>query len=316
MSHPDTPQTIGRNFKRYENEKMRNLQIRKENMRLIGNLDRIAREEHYPRHAPQRPFTLQGIKQKEEMARINYENRKLLQAVQERKPILNRNDWLMHKIDHDYQVAKNSEYQQTVPMSEIMRRDLNTSGYMQEPYQSSYASSARRSINTARRSTATGSKATSKSTSKAMSNTSYSRNGELEDEADDRANALLAPNNEEDEREQSHHSSRQSAHSRPSRSSRTSGQIEDIHEDKANSLLGNDDDEHADEEDAGDDEDRPVSSHSHSSHHSNHSEHSHHSEHSDHSHHSEHSEHSNHSKNEDDGELEQETNDRANALLG
>lgn len=198
-SHPNTPQTIGRNYKRYEHEKQRNLQIRKDNMRLIGKMDKISREEHYPRAPPQRPYTLQGARQKEEMKRITHENHKLLNAVQDRKPILNRNDWLMHRLDHQYQLNKMSEYKQTVPMSEIMRQELRMSqGYTG----SSYAGSARRSsaASTARK--------------------SYSRSskGQLEDEIDDRADTLLGNTNQEEE---------------------DNGPLEDKFDQNAGALIGN-----------------------------------------------------------------------------
>lgn len=125
---PDIPQTIGRNYKRYENEQQRNMVITRDNKRLVNKMDTIMKEEHYPRAVPQRPFTLQGQAQKDEMWRITHENHKLLTAVQEKKPTLNRNDWLLHKIDHEYQVNKMSELKPTLPMSEVLRREkLNTS---------------------------------------------------------------------------------------------------------------------------------------------------------------------------------------------
>jgi hypothetical protein len=126
-SAPIAPQKVGRNYKRYENEQQRNEEIIRDNLRLVGKMDRIAREEHYPRAVPQRPFTLQGQAQKDEMARIMHENRKLLTAVQERRPILNRNDWFRHKLDHEYQTTRISEYRQTVPMGEILREELRGS---------------------------------------------------------------------------------------------------------------------------------------------------------------------------------------------
>jgi hypothetical protein len=48
-----------------------------------------------------------------------------LTAVQERRPILNRNDWLHHRLDHTYQVTKNSEYLTTLPMGEIIREECS-----------------------------------------------------------------------------------------------------------------------------------------------------------------------------------------------
>lgn len=202
-SHPNTPQTIGRNYKRYEHEQQRNLQIRKDNMRLIGKMDKISREEHYPRAPLQRPYTLQGSRQKEEMVRITRENHKLLNAVQERKPILNRNDWRMHKLDHQYQLHKMSEYKPTVPMSEIIRQEFRTSqGFDGE----SYASSTRRSQ-------------TGNSSRKPYDQSSK---GNLQEELDDRTNALLGA--EEDEKQ--------------STSQKSNGELEDHIEDRTGALLG------------------------------------------------------------------------------
>jgi hypothetical protein len=70
-----------------------------------------------------------GSAQKDERARITHENHKLLVAVQERRPCLNRNDWLHHRLDHQYQITKMSEYKRTVPMGEIIRQEqIRTSG--------------------------------------------------------------------------------------------------------------------------------------------------------------------------------------------
>jgi hypothetical protein len=111
---------IGRNYKRFENEQVRDTTITRDNHRLLGKMNEIQRQEHYPRAIPRRPYTLMGQAQKEEMWRITHENRKLLTAVQERRPVLNRNDWQHHKLDHTYQITKTSEYTKTVPMGEII----------------------------------------------------------------------------------------------------------------------------------------------------------------------------------------------------
>jgi hypothetical protein len=148
-SSPIVPPRIGRNYKRYENETQRNQEIERDNHRLIYKMDKIIREEHYPRAAPQRPFTLQGQTQKDEMWRITHENHKILTAVQERRPILNRNDWLRHELDHEYQVTKNSEYLRTVPMGDIIRDQLSgrtkSSRRSTAPLPSGRSSTARRS---------------------------------------------------------------------------------------------------------------------------------------------------------------------------
>jgi hypothetical protein len=121
MKMPKVPNTIGKNMKRYELEKKRNLEIQNQNIRLVNRLDRILRQENYTAPPPQKPYTLQGRFQKERMLRISEENKKIVRAVQNSRPILNRNEWLNHKIEHQYQVHKNAMYKQTLPMAEIIR---------------------------------------------------------------------------------------------------------------------------------------------------------------------------------------------------
>lgn len=120
---PRMPNSIGKNFKRYEIEKQRNLAIQNQNVRLVHRLDKILREEHFASQPPGRPHTLQGRYQKEQMLRITEENAKIVKAIQQSRPLLNRNDWYMHRIDHEYQHHKNAEYKQTLPMSEIIHID-------------------------------------------------------------------------------------------------------------------------------------------------------------------------------------------------
>jgi hypothetical protein len=127
-TQPDIPNTVGRNYKRFENEQQRNVTIVRDNQRLLGKMSGIQRREHYPRVVPERPFTLMGSAQKDEMARITHENHKLLVAVQERRPCLNRNEWLHHRLDHQYQITKMSEYKRTVPMGEIIRQEQRRIG--------------------------------------------------------------------------------------------------------------------------------------------------------------------------------------------
>jgi hypothetical protein len=150
-TQPDIPPRIGRNYKRYENETQRNLTITRDNRRLLGKMNDIQRQEHYPRAVPQRPYTLMGQTQKDEMARITHENGKLLTAVQERRPILNRNDWLHHSLDHQYQATKMSEYLTTVPMGEIIRQEAVKSSRRTRPGTAdSTGYSARQSLGSSR----------------------------------------------------------------------------------------------------------------------------------------------------------------------
>jgi hypothetical protein len=132
---------MGRDYKRYEHEKVRNGEIIKSNKRLIQKMEEISRQEHYPKVPPARPFTLQGKWQKEQMARITYENHKLLEAVEERPPTMKYGDMLRHNRDHRYQVTKMSEYQKTVPMSEIIRDELRANRQSRPQTTYSYAGS-------------------------------------------------------------------------------------------------------------------------------------------------------------------------------
>jgi hypothetical protein len=122
-TRPQCPQVIGRNYKRYVNDQERNELIVRDNKRLLGKMGDIQRQEHYPIAVPKRPFTLLGQAQKDEMARITHENRKMLVALQERRPTLNRNDWMVLRLDHEYQIQKMSEYTRTRPMGDIIRAE-------------------------------------------------------------------------------------------------------------------------------------------------------------------------------------------------
>ena len=72
-----------------------------------------------------RPYTLRGQAQRDELARINYENAKILHAVQTSKPTLSRNEWLEHRLEHKYQVTKISEFTKTVPKTDIIKDELD-----------------------------------------------------------------------------------------------------------------------------------------------------------------------------------------------
>ena len=132
---PMIPQTLGRNYKRFENEKHRNAIIARDNNRLLRHIESFQHQENYPAAPIQRPFTLQGQAQRDEMSRITFENHKLLKAVQQRKPILNRNEWLKHRLDHEYQITKMSEFKKTVPMSQIIRKERNLFSRNQDTFQ-------------------------------------------------------------------------------------------------------------------------------------------------------------------------------------
>ena len=124
---PQTPQTIGRNYKKYENDKIRCSNILRDNTRLENKMREIQKQEHFPRVVPQRPFTLQGQAQKDEIVRIDKENAKLLKAIETRKPTLNRTEWTRHRIDHTYQLNKMSEFRKTIPMHDVVREEFRMS---------------------------------------------------------------------------------------------------------------------------------------------------------------------------------------------
>lgn len=94
-----------------------------------------------------------GQAQKDEMWRITHENRKLLTAVQERKPTLNRNDWLMHRLDHQYQITKMSEFKRTVPMGEIIRQEQVRTSQKSRPSTTAPSTASRRTAKKPARST-------------------------------------------------------------------------------------------------------------------------------------------------------------------
>lgn len=121
---PSVPKSMGRNGKKYEIEKTRAESIQRENYQLHDRIKSILRTENHSPARPQKPYTLQGSYQKDEMSRVTRDNQKMLKAVQTNKPYLSRNDWLYHKIDSIYQVSKNAEYVKTVPMSEILKKEL------------------------------------------------------------------------------------------------------------------------------------------------------------------------------------------------
>jgi hypothetical protein len=101
----------------------RNTTITRDNHRLLDKMSEIQRQQHYQRAIPRRPDTLMVQTRKDEMWRITHGTRKLLTAVQERRSVLNYNNWQRPKLDHICQITKMSEYNTTVPMGEIIIRD-------------------------------------------------------------------------------------------------------------------------------------------------------------------------------------------------
>ena len=116
-SAPQVPKTIGRNMKRYENEKQRNEEIAKSNQRLYKDLEKIQNRNVMAQDSPQIHFTMRGSYQADQIDRIDRENRKLVNALLNQKPNINRVDFYAHRCDHIYQVNK---------MSILKRTPLNT----------------------------------------------------------------------------------------------------------------------------------------------------------------------------------------------
>ena len=121
-SKPIKPRTIGKNFYQYELDNQKNLEISKQNKKLVENLQKIYKKSHFKLPPPQRPYTLQGRIQREEMLKITEDNEKIIKAVQNKKPLLNRNDWLQHEIEHEYQLHKISEFKPKIPISDIIKQ--------------------------------------------------------------------------------------------------------------------------------------------------------------------------------------------------
>lgn len=123
-SAPQVPRTVGLNMKKYENEKQRNEEIAKDNLKLYNDIEKIQNRKKSPHQSPQTHFTLRGQYQVEQAEQIDRENRKLVNALVNQKPNIKRTDFYYHNCDHLYQVNKMSIHKKTVPMSQIMRQKL------------------------------------------------------------------------------------------------------------------------------------------------------------------------------------------------
>ncbi|OHT06711.1 hypothetical protein TRFO_25172 [Tritrichomonas foetus] len=55
-----------------------------------------------------RPYSLRGKAQKEEQERITYENKKIMKAICNLDPTINRAEFYEHEIDHKHQVSRMS----------------------------------------------------------------------------------------------------------------------------------------------------------------------------------------------------------------
>ena len=125
MSTPDIPPAMGQNRKRYVIQKARMEEIQKHNFELYGNLGKIQnRSPVYRNSDGQAMYTLQGKWQKEQAAKINNENQRVVRAIQERKPTLNRHDLFAHQCDHEYQYQRKSLYKPTLSMGQVIQRKL------------------------------------------------------------------------------------------------------------------------------------------------------------------------------------------------
>ena len=110
-----------RSSKKSNSFKNNTTQIKKQNIDIVNRLDRILKEDHFETQFLQRPFTLQGKFQKERMNQITKDNERLAKALQTSKPIIKRTDWVNHSIEHIYQHYKNSLYNKTLSMSEVIK---------------------------------------------------------------------------------------------------------------------------------------------------------------------------------------------------
>lgn len=59
---------------------------------------------------PMRPYSLHGKAQKEELMRINVENKKMYNAILYRSSIINRADFKEHEMDHQHQVSRMTQH--------------------------------------------------------------------------------------------------------------------------------------------------------------------------------------------------------------
>lgn len=72
--------------------------------------------------SPQKSYNLQRKIRREDQRRIQYENEKLVKTISSLPNQYDKKNWFSNKVDSDYQVAKNSVYLETVPMSVIISR--------------------------------------------------------------------------------------------------------------------------------------------------------------------------------------------------
>jgi hypothetical protein len=49
-------------------------------------------------------------------------------TIQDRRPTLDRENCFSHMLDHEYQATKHSGFRPTVPMTEILRDEMRTTG--------------------------------------------------------------------------------------------------------------------------------------------------------------------------------------------
>ena len=126
MSTPDIPPAMGQNRKRYVIQKARMEEIQKDNLALYGNLGKIRDRDPVYKNTGQVMYTLQGKWQKEQAYKINQENQRVVRAIQERKPTINRYDMFAHQCDHEYQYQRKSLYKPTIPMGQVIQQKLHS----------------------------------------------------------------------------------------------------------------------------------------------------------------------------------------------
>ena len=127
-SEPSKPGRLNFNPKRQEINKQRDLENQLNDERLNQQISSMQKEKHFPTFSTKLQNYPGDYTKKERMRQITKENQRLLNDFENVNPSLNRNEWYLHKIQHEYQVSKNSTLSPTLPMAKVIKMDLEGTG--------------------------------------------------------------------------------------------------------------------------------------------------------------------------------------------
>ncbi|OHT06116.1 hypothetical protein TRFO_25980 [Tritrichomonas foetus] len=116
-SKPTVPSNIGRNMKRIENNKQKQAEIARHDQKLAHDIELINKSPYASNNNVNYSIRRSKVtlRQIEERERIDRENRRLVDAILSRPPIINRFDMHVHAADHLYQTKRLSIYKKAPP---------------------------------------------------------------------------------------------------------------------------------------------------------------------------------------------------------